>query len=185
MLAWVVDHAHLIYFLLGVAVVGLLVSWWLNRRVRTLFYILVVASLIALFWLLTLIVPTDRRQIEASLRAMAQAVLDRKPDDLAKHWSKDFRYLEMSREEVANVAAQVSRKHGVDDVRVWDFDWKNASDDKAEVWFRCLANAKGGAPFLRICRATFQKENDQWKLHRVAFFQPIANTDEETPLPIR
>lgn len=83
MLAWFVDNANVVYVILGLIVLGLAVSWWLNRRVRTLAVIAGVVGLGALFWLLTLWIPTDRKQIQANVWAMRQAVLDRKPDDLA------------------------------------------------------------------------------------------------------
>jgi hypothetical protein len=183
MLAWVVDHAHVIYFVLGVAVLGLLVSWWLNRRVRTLFFVLVVVALIVLFWLLTHIVPTDRKQIESNLWAMERAVRDNKPSDLAKHLASDFTFAGKKRDELAKAATQAADLYEVDSINLWEFDWKSVTDERAEVWFRCAAHGKGGRPFLAICRATFTKEGGQWKLQRISFHQPVANTNEEIPIP--
>src|SRR5262245_39733765 len=101
MLAWFVDNANIIYVILGLIVLALAVSWWLNRRVRTLFVIAGVLGLGALFWLLTLWVPTDRKQIQDNLWAMGRAVLDRKPEDLAKRLANDFRFQNLGREEIA------------------------------------------------------------------------------------
>ena len=67
-------------------------------------------GVIALFWLFTLLMPTDRKQIESNLWAMGRAVLDQKPDDLVKHWSKDFRYDEMSRGDLARAVGLTVRK---------------------------------------------------------------------------
>jgi len=184
MLPWFVDNANLIYILFGLIVLGLGVSWWLNRRVRTLVVAAGVVGLIALFWLLTILVPTDRKQIQAGLWAMRQAVLDQKPDDLVKHWDKDFRDQGMNRADLAKAVTAASGKFKVESINLWEFDVKSLEDDKAEIWFRCVANAKDGGTFLAICKANFVKEGEQWKLERAAFFQPVANTDQEIPLPI-
>lgn len=184
MLAWLVDNANAVYVLLGLIGLGLGVSWWLNRRVRTLIYIAGVAGLAALFWLLTWLVPTDRKQIQANLWAMGRAVLDQKPDDLVKHWAKDFRFQELNREELARAVAATAGKFNVESINLWDFDVKSITDDKAEIWFRCVANGKGGGTFLAICKANFVKEGDAWRLQRARFFQPVANTDQEIALPI-
>jgi uncharacterized membrane protein (Fun14 family) len=179
MLAWLVDHAHVVYFVLGVIVLGLLVSFWLKRRVRTLFFALVGVALIALFWLLTVIVPTDRKQIEANLWEMALAARDKRSSDLVKHLTRDFVFQGRNRDETGKVAV----KHRVDSVNLWEFDWKEVTDTRAEVWFRCVAHGDGGT-FLAICRATFVKEGELWKLQRISFHQPVANTNEEIAIPL-
>jgi hypothetical protein len=175
-----VDNANVVYILLGLIVLALGVSWWLNRRVRTLVIAAAVVAVMGLFWLLTNFIPTDRKQIQANLWAMRQAVLDRKADDLVKHWAKDFSYRGRSRDDLARAASQFK----VDNINLWEFDVKSLEDDKAEIWFRCVANAKDSGTFLAICKANFVKEGEQWKLQRAAFFQPIANTDQEISLPI-
>ena len=185
MLAWFVDNANIVYIILGFIVLGLGVSWWLNRRVKTLVLIAGVAALIALFWLFTVLVPTDRKQIEANVWAMRQAVLERKPDDLVKHWAKDFRFEEFGREDLARAVAAASDKFNVDSINLWEFDVKSLTADKAEIWFRCVSNAKGGGSFLAICKAKFVKEGESWRLQEVAFYQPVANTDQKIALPIR
>jgi hypothetical protein len=185
MLAWPIDHANVVYFALGLVVLGLLVSWWLNRRVRTLVYVLAVVALIVLFWLLTLVVVTDRKQIEANLWAMERAVRENKPAELAKHLAKDFSFAGMRRDELAKAATRSADEYDVEAIKLWEFDWKSVDENKAEVWFRCVAHARDAAPFLAICRATFTKEDAQWKLQRVSFHKPVADTHEEIPIPLR
>lgn len=185
MLAWLVDNAHLVYFVLGVVVLALLVSFWLKRRVRTLFFAFGVAALMALFWLLTLIVMTDRKQITANLWAMARGVIDKKPDDVLRHLARDFEFKGLKRDDLAEAAAATAGNFGVESVNLWEFDWKSVSDTRAEVWFRCVAHGKEGPPFPAIARATFVKEGDAWKLQRIAFHQPVANTNEEITIPLR
>lgn len=183
MFSWLIDNAGVVYFVLGVVLVVLGVSWWLNRRVRTLAYMAGVGVLIALFWLLTVLVPTDRKQIQANLWAMAQAILRNKPDDLVKHWSRDFEFQGLRRDVLAQAAARAAGDGRVESINLWEFDFKSVEADKAEVWFRCLANGQGGQ-FLAICHADFVKEDGAWKLRRAAFFQPVANTDQEIRVPI-
>jgi hypothetical protein len=180
MLSWIVDNANVVYVILGVVGLGVAVSWWLNRRVRELGVLLGVIALVVLVWLLTLFVPTDRKQIRDNLWAMAGAVMNQKPDDLVKHWAKDFRFQNLGREELAEAAAKVQ----ITGVNLWEFDVKNLTKDKAEIWFRCTAEGKGGQAFFAICRAHFIKEGDHWKLQRIAFYQPVANTDQEIPIPL-
>jgi hypothetical protein len=184
MLDWLVDNPNVVYVVFGLIVLGLGVSWWLNRRVRTLLIAAAVIALIALFWLLSVLIPTDRKQIQSKLWAMARAVLDRKPDDLAKHWAKDFRFQGRGRDDLAKAVDAAAGQFKVDSINLWEFDVKSLEDDKAEIWFRCVANAKDGGTFMAICKANFVKEGEQWKLQRAAFFQPIANTNQEIPLPI-
>ncbi len=184
MLAWLVDNANFVYVALGLIVLGLGVAWWLNRRVRTLVFIACVIVLGTLFWLLTLVVPTDRKQIQENLWAMRRAVLDRKPDDLTKHWARNLAFQNLSRDDLAKAVTKAAADYKVDDVHFWDFDVKSVTDDKAEIWFRCRATARDGGTFLALCRAAFVKEGDAWNLQRVRFFNPVANTDQEIPLPI-
>jgi len=184
MLSWLIDNAHVVYFLLGVVLLGLGVSWWLNRRVRTLAYMAGVGVLIALVWLLTVLVPTDRKQIQANLWAMARAILDDRPQDLVKHWSRDFEFQGLSRDLLAEAVAKTAGNNAVESINLWEFDFKSVEADKAEVWFRCVANGRGGGSFFAICHADFVKEGNDWKLRRAAFFQPVANTDQEIRLPI-
>lgn len=73
---------------------------------------------------------------------------------------------------------------GVNDIHLWDFDVRNVTDNKAEIWFRCRAGARDGAPFLALCKANFVKEGEAWKLERIRFFNAVANTDQEIPLPV-
>jgi len=185
MLSWLVDHANVVYFVLGAVVLSLLVSFWLKRRIRTLFMALAGLALIVVFWLLTVVVPTDRKQIEANLWAMARAVRDKKPDDLVRHWARDFEFMGRSRAELAKAVTGTADRFHVESINLWEFDWKSITADKAEVWFRCVANGQGGGTFLAIARANFVKEGDAWKLQRIRFFQPLGNTDQEIPIPLQ
>ena len=184
MLTWPVDNANLIYVALGLIVLGLGVSWYLNRRVKTLAVIAAVIVVGVFFWLLTLIIPTDSKQIVDSVWAMRQAVLDRKPGDLTKHWAKNFVFKNASGTELARDVTDKAAKFNVNDIHLWDFDVKSVTDEKGEIWFRCRAGDQGGTQFLALCKADFVKERETWKLQRIRFFNAVANTDQEIPLPV-
>jgi len=184
MLAWPIDNANIIYLLLGLIVLALAATWYLNRRVKTLVLIAGAIALAIAFWLLTLIVPTDRKQIVDNVWAMRRAVLDRRPSDLARHWSRDFAFRNLSGSELARDVADKAAKFKVNDIHLWDFDIKSVTDDKAEVWFRCRAGESGGGLLLALCKADFVKESDAWKLQRIRFFNAVANTDQEIALPV-
>lgn len=184
MLAWPIDNANIIYLVLGLVILGLAASWYLNRRVKTLMIIASVIILGIAVWLLTLIVPTDRKQIVDNVWAMRQAVLDRKPGDLVKHWSRDFVFRNLSGSELARDVTEKAAKYNVNDIHLWDFEVKSVSEEKGEVWFRCRAGEAGGAPFLALCKADFVKESDAWKLQRIRFFNAVANTDQEITPPV-
>lgn len=184
-MSWLIDNARFVYVILGIIALALGVSWWLNRRARTLLIALGVVGLMVLFWLLTLFVPTDRKRIESSLWAMARAVLDRKPGDLVQHWSQDFTFQGLKRDELAQLTAKAAGRFSVESINLWEFDVKHLDESKAEIWFRCVANSQQGGTFLALCRAHFVKEGEHWKLQRIGFYQPIANTDQEISLPIR
>jgi hypothetical protein len=183
-MSWLVDNANLIYLFLGIVLLGLGVRWWLHRRVKTLFLAAGVVCLIVLFWLFTLLIPTDRKQIQDNLWAMAKAVLDKDPDALAQHWAKDFSFKGLGRNELAQAVVRAATQFQVESINLWEFDVKELEETKAKIWFRCVANAKGGEKFLALAKADFVKEGDEWRLQRIALFQPIANTDQEIPLPI-
>src|SRR2546421_4342807 len=129
-MSWIVDNANLVYIVLGIILLGLGVSWWLHRRVKTLVIAGGVIALIGLFWLLTWLIPTDRKQIEANLWEMALAAREGKADGVAKHLAKSFRYGGMNRDEVARAAAASAKNFKVESVNLWEFDVKSLTDDK-------------------------------------------------------
>ena len=74
MLWWLVDHATVCYLLLDLAALVLVAIFWSNRRVAYLLAAGGALGLIALVWLLTIIVITDRKQLYLNVQAMARGV---------------------------------------------------------------------------------------------------------------
>jgi len=183
MLAWVVDNANFVYLILGFVALALGVSWWLHRRVRTLFMLAGVAALIVVFWLITFLTPTDRKQLVANVWSMRRAVLDRKSDELAKHWSKDLTLQNFNRDELARAVTKAAADYQVNDIHIWDLEPKVVTEKTGEISFRCRVTGRDGV-FLALCRIEFTKEDETWQARKIRFFQPIANTDQEIVLPI-
>src|SRR5579864_3568241 len=90
MFSWLVDNSATVYFILGIAVLGLFALWWMNRRGKYLLALLVPIALIGLTWLLTLMVVTDQRRLEQICQEMAQGIRARNLDLIFKHISASF-----------------------------------------------------------------------------------------------
>jgi hypothetical protein len=110
-------------------------------------------------------------------------VLDRKTDDLVKHWAKDFTLQGFNRDDLAKAMTKAAADYQVNDIHLWDFEIKSVTADKGEIWFRCRVSGRDGM-FLALCKCDFIKDGESWKLQRVRFFNAVANTDQEIPLPV-
>src|SRR5690349_122568 len=89
-MSWLIDHANVVYILLGIVALGFVTAWWLNKRVKFLAYALLPLALIGLFWLFTRMVVTDQQQIQLNVEAMAEAVVNQDADRLFRHVSTKF-----------------------------------------------------------------------------------------------
>ena len=85
MLEWLVDHPTWIYVTLGVVALGLLVALWTTRKRKYAVGIAVAAGLALLVWLITYLVPTDRKRIVAAVEDMGAGVKAQSPDRIAKY----------------------------------------------------------------------------------------------------
>src|SRR5438270_748958 len=137
MVSWVVDHAVLLYVLLGCVFAAFAAAWWLTRKKPHLVAAGVVLGLIFLVWLLTAFTVTDRQRIEQVIRALAQGVSANKPDDVVKHLSRDFSYGSIDRDAAAAYMSENVRRYQIANVHVWDFDFEKLSreEGKAKVGF--------------------------------------------------
>src|SRR5438094_9394520 len=100
-MAWFVDNANTLYVLFGLIAAAFLIMWRSYQwRKEFLGYAAGALAIMGVIWLLTLFVPTDRKQLESNVHAMANAVVAGKVDDLFKHISKDFNYHEMTRDKL-------------------------------------------------------------------------------------
>jgi len=183
MFTWLVDHAGTVYLLLGIIAIAFVAAWYMTKRAKHLALAGVVVGIIALVYLLTLVVVSDRGQIRNNLHAMAAAVAAGKGDAFIHHLAKDFQFGGRDRKQVKDYALQEAKKYGVYDIYIWEIDVRELSREEgtAQVEFRLRASARDGT-YLAFCRSTFELEEDHWKMKTIGFFNPV-NTQQEIDIP--
>lgn len=187
-MSWFIDHAIVVYIVLLVDMLALFALWYRNQRTKLLIAACAHLPIIALFWLLTQLVVTDRQQIHRNVNAMADAVVNQDPETLFKHISKEFVHKGMTREVMHDRVARAIKMYKVKNAVITDFSASDVSrsDGKAKASFLVrVDDDSGGTVFFKRCETDFVLENDLWKLKGIEFFNPMANQDrpEEIPLP--
>jgi hypothetical protein len=187
-MSWFVDNAATLYILFGLVAAGLVVAWRFNQRVKFLGYAAGVLAVMGLLWLLSLFVPTDRKQLRDNVDAMAKAVIDGNVDDLFKHISKDFRYesgaQKLTRDQLYEAARGVIKNRQVGGINITRFKVESVSraDKNARVKFGVNAYDTKGAVIGRFdVDGHFELEGEHWKLKSVDFYQ--FNSTEKMGIP--
>ena len=183
-MSWLVDNAWTLYILFGLIAVAMVLIWRSNRQNQYLAYAGAAIGLGVLIWILTLLVPSDRRQIESNVHAMGQAVMDGKVDDLFKHISKDFAYHTLTRDDLYKATRTAIERHKVDGIHIANFKVEELSREKklARASFRISGTADSFSFFYRV-ETDFVLEGDKWMLKTMRFYNPVANQDQELRLP--
>ncbi len=179
---WLFDHANFIYILLGIVALGFVTAWWLNKRVKYLAYAGVAVALIALFCLLGQFVVTDREQIQRNVQQMADAVVRGGDQELFKHCSRDFRYKEMTREQLAALVKGIAAQHKITEVKIWEFEFENIAraDHSANAHFKASVFDKDSVLGIVFCIASFTLENEKWLLRTIEF-RDARHPDQPMP----
>jgi hypothetical protein len=185
MFDWLVDNAVTLYVLLGIIALCLAALWWQNRKRYYLIALAVVGGCIAIVVVLSFVVVTDRQQIRSTILAMRDGVVEAKPEAVFKHLARDFRFDMGDRKAFIDRATQAIRRHRVQDIVVWGFEFEVPPDREknALVAFRARALADGGEA-LFLVRAEFVFEDDQWRMRTFRLFNGFVNTDQPIPIPI-
>jgi hypothetical protein len=182
MLWWLVDHADLMFLVLGIAALVLGCLWWMRRQRWQLTGLVVVLGLFALLWILTDWVVTDRKQIVQTVQRMADAVRSRDLDTFFQHVSPQFEYGGMGPELFRAYVDRQVRRYPVSSFRVSKVDTENVSREErkgtAEFWI--FLEEEIQAPPLR-CEATFLLQENRWRLGGFKLF--LANSKTEYRLP--
>lgn len=183
MFSWIVDHASTLYWLLIFAALGFVAAWYLTKRAKFLAYAGAVGGVMALLFLLTRIVVSDRQQIENHLRTMAGFVVEGKSNRLAQHLAKDFLLQGRDREAVARAVVDAARRFDVRNIHLFDFDCKELDRDqgRAKMEFKVRVDGGGDTWGLVHAKSTFVREENKWKLRDIAFHRIGAN---QPPLDI-
>jgi hypothetical protein len=176
---WLIDNPGIVYFTLGIVAVGFLIAFRLRGRVLHLGGAASCLALMGLFWLLTLWIVTDRKQITANVRAMAEAVVAGDVDRLFKFVARDFRYKTMERDDLYRSVQMTIKQYKIKEIYVWEFEFENVSraQGRAKVNFNARVDGQGGTG-LFLVKSDFTLEGDLWKMKGL-HVTPINNVDQE------
>lgn len=185
MLWWLVDNATVVYLVLGLAALVLAAIFWSNRRVKFLGAAGVLLGLLALFFLVTRLVVTDRKQLYLNVQAMARGVEEGDPEKVFRHFSREFRHENMdgatSRDRIA--AAIRTRRVSAIGISSFEAEQLSRADRKARVTFLVSFDADGQRHLFRV-RLEFALEGEDWRLTRVQLFNPVVNNDRPIAIPM-
>jgi hypothetical protein len=186
MLSWLVDRASVVYLLLGTAILVVAALWWMNRRRAFLIVLGGLGGLLALELLVTRLVVTDRQQIERSLWAMANGVVQRKPDEVFAHLARDFKFDGKRRAEFTARTAPTISQGRVQDLYLWQFEFEQL--DRAAKKARVTFNVRVTSDLIEktqffLVRAEFVLEDSEWKMKTFQLFNPVVDTNR--PIPIQ
>jgi hypothetical protein len=169
---WLVDHAHLWYILFGIVALGFAAGWWVNRKPKYLLGVAAAVALIGLVLLLTLLVVTDKRQLELNVHAMADALVEGKKDVLLKFVTDDFTFKGQTRGAAIDALVREAKAFKVSELQIRHFE-AELTGQSAEVYVRILVFHGGGDQPVPVgCRGVFVKQQGQWKLKSGSYKTP-------------
>ena len=184
MVWWLVDHASVVYLVLGITALVLGCLWWMTRKRAYGFAAIVAAALLLLVWLLSVFVVTDRMRIVQTVEIMARAVDQRNLDAFFKHVSPQFKHDLMDAPQFRLYTETQLRRYKVFKFHVFKITAEDVSRQtgtgKAQFWIDVEGGWEGEAPPLR-CVATFVFEREEWLLKGFKLF--LGNTSTEFRLP--
>jgi hypothetical protein len=185
---WFIDHANIIYIVLGLMAIGFVTAWWMKQTKRRFLYLAVApVACIGVLWLLTRTMVTDRQQIRNNVEAMRDAVLAQDADALFRHVAADFAYKGMNRKQMYDSVARNIRRGRVQNAAISAFSVDEVSGPagKARASFRVRVDDDGGnTVFFRRCEADFVFEDEKWKLRGIEFFDAFVNQDQPVVIPL-
>jgi hypothetical protein len=168
-MSWIIDNASTLHILFGLVAVAMVAVWRYNARVKYLGYAAGAVGAMALLWLLSINVKTDRQQLEDAVNAMAQGVENKQLDKVFKHISNDFRYKGITREMLYDVAQRHIKDHEIKNIRINRFQ---AEIDRAKKHARTgfIVSAMAERDILFRTEADFALEGEVWKLKTLRFY---------------
>ena len=185
-MGWLADNATKLYILLAIIAAGFVVAWRFSGRNKQLLGALGAILILGLIFLLAQFATSDSKILEANVKAMADAVVDGKPDDLFKHISADFHYKTMTRDMLYAGAQREIRARRVSDIRISQFHVEEVSraKNRAQTRFQVTIQAQEArGPYMFVTEADFVLEGNDWKLKTMRFKPAIGNQDQEIELP--
>ncbi|MFO0966075.1 MAG: hypothetical protein U0793_10890 [Gemmataceae bacterium] len=177
MLYWLVDRAFVIYVLLGLVALGFGLAYRNRRDRASVIGLLACVALAALLWVLTLVVVSDRQQIERNLHALADAVLKKKPEDLKKLLAPDFSFRTYDREAAATLGPSKAEQYKIQDISLSHLSFEDVSraEGKAKVFFNAAIQS-GLFDYVAPtqCEAEFVLQNGKWLMRKIEVYGPVG-----------
>ncbi len=177
MFDWLFEGRPFVFILLLVARLLLLVLWWQRRDRRLLVAVAAVAGAALVYFLLSFLRETDRKQIERKVDEMAAAINANNVDQLFTHVSDNFQAMSMDKKGLREQTVSAIGRFSVRNAKVTDFEVLELDREKrkAKVTFRGSADNSGTGMRLPVrCEAEFVLEKDgQWRMKEIVFFRPV------------
>ena len=187
MLAWLIDNATIVYIILGAIALAFLVVLWLTRKRAYAAGLAVDLALIALFVLLTFLVPTDRSRIVGAIQEMGQGVKAGNPDLIFRNISDKFRLGGLDKPTFRRFVEGVLQRKQVTEIEVWDIERPEVSRPNRTAKIAFQVKPKGplaGEDVPYRCKATFVLDpDDHWRLQTFQVFNPFVDTDKPLDIP--
>jgi hypothetical protein len=181
---WLFEGELAVYLALATVGVLFLGLWWGDRKKHWLLACAGVGVLIGLYFLLDMLVETSQEQIRNSLRAMARAIKEQKPDDFLAHVSSELQMDGVNKQQFGAGLALVLREPLVEDLslRAFSFtNWPPPQGQPATVVFYTKVKAVRAPDGSLMdgdvrCEAEFVREPDnKWRLKALRVFQQLDN----------
>lgn len=185
MIWWLIDNAKLVYVALAVVALVLAAIYWRNRRGKHLIALGAIVALVGLFWLLTRLIITDRKQIQQNLFALANTVLEQRP--FGDYLTPEFEFQGLKRDAILAAVPRTVRDHEVTNFHIWEFSIDELSRPekraKASFYLR-VDSAHGEYPML--CRGTFTLDNEKWRLQNMEIYHynPLGSSGSPLSVPL-
>jgi hypothetical protein len=187
MLSWLVDHATEVYIVLGIVALAFLIALWVTRKRRYAVGISVTAGLALLFFLFTLLMPTDQKRILHAIDEMGAGVRERNTDRVFAQISDQFRLGSQDKKAFRGAVEPILRRGEVTEIQVWQFrDFEISRDNRtATVVFQVKPQpAERFDNLFYRCKATFVLDpDDHWRLSNFQLFNPFVDTDKPIEVP--
>jgi hypothetical protein len=190
---WLFEGRPLVYAALLGALVFLAFVWKQTPRSGYLVTGGVLAAVIGLYFLLDVLVETDREQIEHSVADMTAAVEARNVDRIFSHVSESYNRHGMNKAGFRSAVTGVVDGRHVDRIAVWGWEFapdyktkESASDPRDNVGrVRFMAKPVGpdGQNLYQVDAVMHRDADGKWRLQSWEVFDPFHNSTAPMAVP--
>ncbi len=188
MFDWLFEGQAAVYVLLAVVAILLLGFWWQYRKRALLALAAAVGFLMLGYYLLDVLVETDREQIQRKVAEMGVGLRERKLDTVFQHISESFRYETRDKQAMRKAAEEAMNRLNVREAQLWEIQIESIDRPakKAKVQFlgKAQTNFTSGQEYLRIVGEFTLDPDGQWRLKSFNAFNPFLNPDQPMKLPL-